>query len=231
MSADGGTENEALRLLEAMRGHTAVQLARIAGEAETRDRLIQEEIDRRFAEVRRLMDERRDSSQRDHQSIQDEVDRRLEDVERLGVQRIQDLKEMMILVQSAAKEAVQAALKSAEKAVIVAQEASEKRLDAMNEFRKSLSDQTSTFIARPEHTAQYKALSDRVDNNAVLLSALELRLTSRLDTFSGQQTGAGTSVTDQRAERGFRNANISAVIAGVATLVAIVSLVLYYAKK
>lgn len=58
--------------------------------------------------------------------------------------------------------AVQAALLAAKEAVLKAEVASEKRFESVNEFRQQLSDQTNTFIPRPEYTAQHKALEDKV---------------------------------------------------------------------
>src|SRR5688572_23666498 len=55
--------------------------------------------------------------------------------------------------------AVNAALVSAEKAVSKAEAASERRFEAVNEFRATLADQASTFITRVEALA-------RADNNA-----------------------------------------------------------------
>ena len=56
------------------------------------------------------------------------------------------------------------------------------------------------------------------------VGALELRLTSRLDRGEGSDAGAAGQRTDQRL-------NMSQVIAGIATLVAVVTLVLYVVKK
>lgn len=58
--------------------------------------------------------------------------------------------------------AVQAALLAAKEAVLKAEAASDKRFDAVNEFRQTLSDQTNTFITKGEYQAQHKALEDRV---------------------------------------------------------------------
>jgi len=68
------------------------------------------------------------------------------------------------------------------------------------------------------------ALSDRVTASADRVGALELRLTSRLDRGEGADVGAAGQRTDQRL-------NMSQVIAGIATLVAVISLVLYAIKK
>ena len=54
--------------------------------------------------------------------------------------------------------AVQAALNAAEKAVTKAETASEKRFDAVNEFRAQLADQAQTFIPRAEAELQFANL-------------------------------------------------------------------------
>lgn len=71
---------------------------------------------------------------------------------------------------AAADLAVQAALTSAEKAVSKAEMASDKRFDAVNEFRSALTDQTATFIPRTEalgildrHAEDIKTLTDRIN--------------------------------------------------------------------
>lgn len=58
--------------------------------------------------------------------------------------------------------AVQAALQAAKEAVLKAENASEKRFESVNEFRQQLSDQTNTFLPRPEYNAQHKALEEKV---------------------------------------------------------------------
>ena len=50
----------------------------------------------------------------------------------------------------AQEKSVKDALASADRAVNKAETASEKRLDSVNEFRKTLSDQTGTFLTRAE---------------------------------------------------------------------------------
>jgi len=123
-----------------------------------------------------------------------------------------------------ADKAISAALASAEKAVTKAETSAERRFEAVNEFRKTLSDQASTFIPRGEYDTAYDALTGRVTANAERVAALELRLTSRLDRGEGSDAGAAGQRTDQRL-------NMSQVIAGIATLVAVVTLVLYVVKK
>ena len=123
-----------------------------------------------------------------------------------------------------AGKAIDAALVSAEKAVTKAETASERRFDSVNEFRKALSDQTATFIPRAEYDTAHASLSDRVTANADRMAALELRLTSRLDLGQGADTGTASAHNEQRL-------NTSQVIAALATLAAVVTLVLYIVKR
>lgn len=76
--------------------------------------------------------------------------------------------------------AVQAALQAAKEAVLKAETSSDKRFDSVNEFRRTLSDQTNTFLSRPEYEAQHKALEDRVTD-----------LSDRMNKADGR--GAGLS--------------------------------------
>jgi hypothetical protein len=75
--------------------------------------------------------------------------------------------------------AVQAALLAAKEAVLKAETATEKRFEASNEFRAQLADQTATFIPRPEFTAKYGALEDKVS-----------ALTDRLNKSQGEAEGS-----------------------------------------
>jgi hypothetical protein len=123
-----------------------------------------------------------------------------------------------------ADKAIQAALVSAEKAVTKAEVASEKRFEGVNEFRKALADQTSTFIPRAEYDAAHASLADRVTANAERVAALELRLTSRLDRGEGSDAGAA-------GQRGEQRLNMSQVIAALGFLAAVITLILYVTKK
>jgi len=146
-------------------------------------------------------------------ALRELLETRIDGLDRLLSRRMDD-----------ADKAIQAALVSAEKAVTKAETASEKRFEGVNEFRQALADQTATFIRRAEYEAASTALSDRVTASADRVGALELRLTSRLDRGEGADVGAAGQRTDQRL-------NMSQVIAGIATLVAVISLVLYAIKK
>jgi hypothetical protein len=71
----------------------------------------------------------------------------------------------------AAEKAVQTALIAAEKAVTKAETANEKRFESVNEFRKTLSDQTASFPSRVE----LQALADRVTDLATRMDKTEGR--------------------------------------------------------
>jgi hypothetical protein len=169
------------------------------------------------------------------EDLRDGVRRQIDD-DRAAVQRqIADLRTMLderYATQTkaldaafkAAEQAVSVALANAEKAVAKAEAAADARFASVNEFRKTLSDQTATFIPRAEYDAAHDALSDRVAANADRVAALELRLTSRLDLGEGSDRGAAGTRTEQRL-------NISQVIAAIATLAAVLSFVLYVVKK
>lgn len=58
--------------------------------------------------------------------------------------------------------AIAAALTGAEKAVMKAEVATEKRFDSVNEFRRTLSDQATTFLHRAEYIAQRDSLEEKV---------------------------------------------------------------------
>jgi hypothetical protein len=74
--------------------------------------------------------------------------------------------------------AVKAAFASSEKAIDKANTASEKRFEAMNEFRGQLSDQQSTFMTRNEYMAQHQALMQKVQD-----------VTDRMNIMSGRSSG------------------------------------------
>ncbi|HZO69384.1 MAG TPA: hypothetical protein VFB74_30700 [Kribbellaceae bacterium] len=90
---------------------------------------------------------------------QDEVSLR-EYVEAMFAERDKAIQAALL----AQEKAVEAALSSAEKAITKADVAAEKRFDSVNEFRRTLSDQTATFITRTEYTARHETLTQRVDN-------------------------------------------------------------------
>jgi hypothetical protein len=90
----------------------------------------------------------------------------------------------------AADKAVQAALAAAEKAATKAETAANERFKSTNEFRDQQKDIIAGFISRVEYVAEHNALSERISALGDRFTAMELRLTSRLDLGSGEQKGA-----------------------------------------
>lgn len=63
----------------------------------------------------------------------------------------------------AQSKAISDALQAAEKAVSKAEVATEKRFESVNEFRKTLSDQTITLMPRAEASTRFDAMSEKID--------------------------------------------------------------------
>lgn len=81
---------------------------------------------------------------------------------------------------AASQEALVAALNSGTRAVEKSELANEKRFESVNEFRKTLSDQTQSFIPRAEADSKFASLAEKLDT-----------ISSRLDRAEG--TGKGLS--------------------------------------
>jgi len=61
------------------------------------------------------------------------------------------------------EEKINLRFEAAERAINKAEAAAEKRFDNVNEFRRTLSDQTAQFVTRTEYNVQHRALNDKVD--------------------------------------------------------------------
>jgi hypothetical protein len=136
-------------------------------------------------------------------SVRELLEERVTALDRLAGRRMDD-----------ADKAVAAALASAEKAVVKAETASERRFAAVNEFRQVLSDQTASFMPRIEYRTAHEALGGRVEQLTERLAALELRLTSRLDSGEGSTRGAAGYRSERRLD-------VGVIIAVVAVLVSL----------
>jgi len=86
---------------------------------------------------------------------------------------------------AAAERAVQTALVSAEKAVIKAEAAADKRFEAVNEFRQTLSDQSNTFATRDAVDSHSKSADARLRE----LTALIANNSARIDAMQGERHG------------------------------------------
>lgn len=91
-------------------------------------------------------------------------------------QQHRDLVRMLDERFASQQEMVKTALQQQEKQVFKAEQAMEKRLDALNELRGLVSDQQRDFLSRAEYAASHGALSDKISD-----------LTSRMDSSQGSQ--------------------------------------------
>lgn len=64
---------------------------------------------------------------------------------------------------TAAQDAVNTALQATKEAIGKSETATEKRFDSVNEFRKTLADQTASFIPRAEIEASFKNFQDKLE--------------------------------------------------------------------
>lgn len=99
-----------------------------------------------------------------------------------------DIKKLNILLDErsvAQEKAVNAALKATQEAINKSDTATEKRFEGVNEFRRTLSDQTSTFIPRAEFAASHKGLEEKVT-----------ALTDRINITAGHKDGFDATKSD-----------------------------------
>jgi methanogenic corrinoid protein MtbC1 len=76
---------------------------------------------------------------------------------------------------AAEEESVKTALASADRANTKAEAAADKRFDSVNEFRKTLTDETATFLPRAEYNQASKAMEEKVNELTTRVTAAENR--------------------------------------------------------
>lgn len=160
--------------------------------------LIQEEIDRRMLAMKDLMDERHAAQIRSFEQQRDN-----------------------------ALDSIRAALDASQQAVNKAEIATEKRFEGVNEFRQQLSDQTRNFMTRDEVNVRIDGQGSLIARNTEQLSALELRLTSRLDTMTGQSSGQEAQRTEQRLSQGAIISLVVGVLIFLGVVISTITLVLH----
>lgn len=98
---------------------------------------------------------------------------------------------------TAAEKAVSAALAAADRAVSKAEMASEKRFEAVNEFRAALSDQATKLVTRLEVEQSIGNVLDKLEGVNGIARRLE-DITRRLDTFIARGSGAEEESRDKK---------------------------------
>ncbi len=94
-------------------------------------------------------------------------------------QRFKDLEQFISSAMLTQKDAVSAALAAADRAVQKAETASEKRFDAVNEFRETLADQQRNLMPRSEVDVLQRAQAEKI-------SSLEAAVTQKLGSLEKQ---------------------------------------------
>jgi hypothetical protein len=93
-------------------------------------------------------------------------------------ERFQALKESTENGMNSAKEAITAAMDASDKAVNKSEVATEKRFESVNEFRKSLSDQTANQLTRAEYQIAHQSILDKIDMCEKRMSAMHVDISS-----------------------------------------------------
>ena len=119
-----------------------------------------------------------------------------------------------------------------EKALRIKERADEKALDLASQSQtykdqqhngllQQLNLQAATFVARVEWDTAHVDLVNRITGVAERMSALELRLTSRLDRGDGTDIGTAASRTERRLDTGQLLLLLGVIIAAAAVVVAV----------
>lgn len=93
----------------------------------------------------------------------------------------------------AAEKAVMAALAAADRAVTKAETANEKRFESVNEFRAVLTEQSKELLTRFEAETANRAITEKLDQQAVLFHTTTASLEKRLNMIEGGQVGQSQS--------------------------------------
>jgi DNA anti-recombination protein RmuC len=90
------------------------------------------------------------------------------------------------------KAAVATAFSESQKAITKAETATEKRFEAVNEFRQTLSDQAAAFITRDTLNSLTEKLEASISRNRQDLNELSKRIDLRQGELAGSKTTTGT---------------------------------------
>ena len=146
---------------------------------------------------------------RDGPSLQDYVETRLnlltEQIKNMGNRFDEQLREADVHYEQRFRAQIEATSK--------ADTASERRFESVNEFRKTLTDQTLTFVTRNEYGGAHASLSDRLGKIENSLTAIESRT-----------AGSQSSRTDSRSD-------VALWISGIMMLISLIALGITFLRK
>lgn len=128
-------------------------------------------------------------------------ERRIDSLEELLKARIDALAEVSEQRGVAAKEAVGIAMTAAKEAVAKAETAQEKRLEGMNEFRNTLTEQAATFVTNDKMAAEMKLVDAKIATAAATFGQGQLKISNwegrdfqRAESKQSIQWGIGIAI-------------------------------------
>jgi hypothetical protein len=216
------------------------------------------ELDRRFDGMRREVDQRFDSTIHMRMALQEEMDRRFTDLSSQLDRRFIDSERAVQAALAAAKEAVLKAEESANERFKAVNEfrgqladqaatllsrneyAVQYRAlgDTVTQLRQDLTRVDGMVVPRSENESWRTQISEKLSDSSKVasdrISALELRITSRLDLGAGQNAGEDTARAEMREYEALSFAKRQAAVAsplranlasGIATLAVLISFV------
>ena len=87
--------------------------------------------------------------------------------------------------------AVEVALANSERAINKAEVSTEKRFDAVNEFRGTLADQATKLMPRAEYDVQHRALAEKVEINEGRITTMQREISGILAHGGGLRDAWG----------------------------------------
>ncbi|HEV8189464.1 MAG TPA: hypothetical protein VGP83_17045 [Pyrinomonadaceae bacterium] len=139
---------------------------------------------------------------------------------------------------AALKENTAIAFTASERAIEKAALAAEKRFESVNEFRKSLTDQTATFMPRPQIEALVQNVNDKIDaqrrDQSTYVTRIEVEqqfksMTQQLtvmqawqDRNDGRSTGVERTVDTTKVNWHLMLATVAVIISVVSALVTVI---------
>jgi hypothetical protein len=118
-------------------------------------------------------------------TLERHISTRLGDIKKLADEREEHNKERA----DSNYKAIGAALDSVYKTLEKIEKATEKRFDAVNEFRQALQDQTNSYMPRAELVVQLQGILDRFEAINNLVSAATARISSIESSLRTKQEG------------------------------------------
>jgi hypothetical protein len=108
-------------------------------------------------------------------TLREHIERLLVEMDLRHQQRFDAQQQALTAALLSAEKAVQTAMAASEKAVAKAENATERRFESVNEFRKTLADQTASFLTRLEYDSAHTALVDKISDLATRMERSEGR--------------------------------------------------------